>query len=976
VSTVLVGRERELEQLEDAVSRAARGGSSLTVLCGESGIGKTRLVGELEARAHAHGALTLRGECMPLSDRHAYAAIVGALRSGNREALDAALDRLPAGGRAEVGRLVPDLAGEAAELPPQDAGEFARARLFELLLILLRELSLEAPVLLAIEDVHWADPSTTDFLVFLAHNLREARLAVVVTYRPEDRSSDVRRVLDELERRTAVSIRLEPLAAEEVELQLDAILGRPAETALRDSILQRSGGNPFYVEELLAAGRAGDGDRLPETTREALLMRLEGLPEEALRLLRALAAIARPASYALLRAVGGVGEPRLSAVLRDAVAQHVLRSTPDDRYAFRHALMREAVADSLTVGERVALHAAIAAELVAAGDDAAAELAYHWEGAEQPASALRAYVRAGLEAERTYAFGEAREHFARARQLWSRLGALPADVPIDAAGLLSREAEAARLAGDCKEAARRASEALELIDAAAEPVRAAMLHERLGSYLFWDDDGALAAYTHAQELLPPSRRRERARILSAVALTLHNKAQWDEAGRQAQVALAVAEEADAPAEAAHAHVTLGTALAFLGDHEEGERHLRMAAPLVEEHGSVEDRARARSHLAEVLRLRGRVQAALGVMLEGEQAMSRLGMGASFGRSMALNAAEDFLWLGRWDEVEAILRRTVRLQLRDAARFLHHTVSAQLAVARGHREEARGHIEAARAGAEEEVGADYLVAMHAASAELALWERRPEDALAEVDEALRELGEHQDPLYAPQLYLLAGRAAADAAAAATDRAQELLETASERLAQLDALIARHARIEAPAIAAATQLQCRAELERLAGRGDPAGWQRAVDAWTALQMKYAAAYGEWRLAEAHARSGADHNTVAAALDRAERSATALGAVPLSEAISRLRAEEGLSAPRVRTRRTRAAAPYGLTARELDVLALVAQGCSNKQIGERLVISEHTARKHVEHIRDKLDVHNRTTAAHAAQRMGLLDASLVKV
>jgi DNA-binding CsgD family transcriptional regulator/tetratricopeptide (TPR) repeat protein len=965
VSTVLVGRESELELLEDAVARAARGGSSMTLLRGEAGLGKTRLVRELETRAAARGAHTLRGECMPLSDRHAYAAIVGALRSGDRAALESALDRLPASGRGEVARLVPDLASAARELPQGDPGEFARARLFELLLILLRELSAQTPVLLTVEDVHWADPSTIDFLVFLAHNLSEARLAVVVTYRPEDRSPELRRVLDELGRRTATELQLEPLAAEHVERQLDAILGRPAERALRDSILRRSGGNPFYVEELLAAGH---GDRLPQTVREALLMRLDGLPEDALRILRALAAIARPAPYGLLRAVSGVPEPQLSALLRAAEGQHIVEQVAADAYAFRHALMREAVAGTLTPGERVALHAAVAAELVTGGDEEPAELAYHWEGAEQPASALRAHVRAGLEAEGTYAFGEAREHFARARELSGQLGRLPSGVALDAAGLLAREAEAARLAGDCEEAAERCREALALVDAEAEPVRAAMLHERLGSYLFWDDDGALAAYAEAQRLLPQDRRRERARITSAAALTLHNMARWDDAREQAQAALAVAEEAGAAGEAAHAHLTLGTALAFLGAHEEGERHVRTAARLVEQHGTVEDRARVRSHLAEVLRLRGRIEDALDVMLEGEQAMSRLGMEASFGRSMALNAAEDLLWLGRWEEVDALLRRTVRLQLRDAARVLHCTVSAQLAVARGHREEAQEHIDAALANADE-VGADYLVALRAATAELALWERRPRDALDELTAALRDMGDRRDPLYTPQLYVLLGRAAADAASATADTAGPR-ETARAHVAELDELIARHARSEAPAIAVAAQATCRAELGRLAGERDAGAWSAAVDAWTALSMPYQAAYAQWRLGEAHARAGAEAATVAAALDAAERSATRLGAVPLSQEISRTRADEGLGAPRVRPRRARTAGPYGLTARELDVLALVAQGCSNKQIGERLVISEHTARKHVEHIRDKLAVHNRTTAAHAAQRMGLLD------
>ena len=361
-SSRFIGRSRELAELEAALGDASAGRPSLAFIAGESGVGKTRLLKELERGALAAEARVISGECVSLGeDELPYAP------HRRRPAIPHARRR-PRARRAR-----PDHAGRAREPAPRararrtappvmDRDAPAQARVFEALLTLLDQLGRSEPVLLAIEDLHWADASTRAFLAFLARSLRDERVLLVASYRPDElhRRHPLRPLLAELERGPrARRIELVPLTRDELAEQLEDILGAAPDEANVDRLYARSEGNPLFTEELLAAGLDGRGE-LPPTLRDALMVRIERLPEDAQEVLRVLSA-GRRLDHALLAEASG---PRVAAPCArpcaTAAAGHVIEADDEGNYAFRHALLREVVHDDLLPGEHAELHLALA----------------------------------------------------------------------------------------------------------------------------------------------------------------------------------------------------------------------------------------------------------------------------------------------------------------------------------------------------------------------------------------------------------------------------------------------------------------------------------------------------------------------------------------------------------------------------------------------------------------------------------------
>ena len=290
-------------------------------------------------------------------------------------------------GTAEVAALLPgQAAGELAGLlpefgaPPSGADPAtARARLFELLLALLERLAERQPVLLVIEDVHWADPATCDLLSFLVRNLRQAAVLMVVTFRSDDlhRTHPLRPLLAGLERMDGVTrLELGRLSRGQVGAQLEGILGRPASPSVLDAVWGRGGGNPLFTEALV--NRDGTvSAALPWTLRELLARAVKDLPEATQQLLRTAAVGGSRAGHGLLAAVTGWDDAALTAAVRPAVAANVLVSDGDG-YAFRHQLIREAVLEDLLPGERAQAHRRFALALDALGS--APRPRWRWRG--------------------------------------------------------------------------------------------------------------------------------------------------------------------------------------------------------------------------------------------------------------------------------------------------------------------------------------------------------------------------------------------------------------------------------------------------------------------------------------------------------------------------------------------------------------------------------------------------------------------
>ena len=304
-SSIFVGRSVELAELEAALADAAAGRPWLAFVAGDSGVGKTRLLSEFAARARASGARTLSGDCVRLGEGELpYAPLVAALRTLARSG-DPVLEDLPNSVRAELSTLIPGLS-KAVPTPSTADDPSAQARLFEALLWLLDRLSEEGPVLLEIEDLHWADRATRAFVTFMGRSLCRERVLIVATYRPDElhRRHPLRPVLAELERDIGSRrIELSPLTRQELFEQLSDLLGEPPDTGLVDRVFARSEGHPLFVEELIAAGRDGRG-ALPSTLRDALMVRVERLSPAVQPVLRVIAVGQRLDDELLVDATG------------------------------------------------------------------------------------------------------------------------------------------------------------------------------------------------------------------------------------------------------------------------------------------------------------------------------------------------------------------------------------------------------------------------------------------------------------------------------------------------------------------------------------------------------------------------------------------------------------------------------------------------------------------------------------------------
>src|SRR3954471_22124930 len=434
--TPMVGRSSELARLLPHGDRAAAGRPSTVPLAGDAGVGKTRLLDELTVRAIERGVRVLTGHCVDLGDVGLpYLPFVDLLRpvAADPELAPAAagnpvLAALLAGRPTSLPPVPPAAEGRDLSRPlphraaPQPVDD-GRLQLFESVAALICELAAGAPLLIVLEDVHWADRSSRDLLRYLLARLVDEPVAVVASYRADDlhRRHPLRPLLAELVRLPGVEwLELAPLPDAEVAALVRGIAassGAPAEATIED-VVSRAEGNAFYAEELLAAGLHGEA--LPMGLTDVLLARVEQRSPAAQQVLRIAAVAGRRVRHELLTAVGGLSDGDLERALAEAVHHHLLVVSDDGRYLFRHALLREAVLADLLPGERVRLHASIAAHLAACpGAGTAAERAHHARESNDLPGAFSASLEAAADACSVGAPAEQLQHLEAALALWA-----------------------------------------------------------------------------------------------------------------------------------------------------------------------------------------------------------------------------------------------------------------------------------------------------------------------------------------------------------------------------------------------------------------------------------------------------------------------------------------------------------------------------------------------------------------------------
>jgi DNA-binding CsgD family transcriptional regulator/tetratricopeptide (TPR) repeat protein len=984
-SPSFVGRVEELQVLEAARQRAANGEPAVVLVGGEAGIGKTRLATELATRCVADKARVLSGGCVPVGgDGLPYAPIVQALRPLPEELGLDVVRELAGPSWRELARLLPAL-GEPKAGP---AGQAVQVRLFELLLGLLARLSEQSPVVLVVEDLHWADQSTRDLLAFLVRNLRREQILAVFTYRSDEpRTDQLGPWLAELDRGGPVQrLELPRLDRAETMAQVAGILGTTPSVGLVDAVYARSEGNPFFAEELLASVQAGS-DVLPATVHDLLRGRVEALPEPARQVLAVVAVAGRRVPHRLLAAVAGLQERPLIRALRAATSRQLLVTRPgQDGYDVRHALLREVVEADLLPGERVRLHRAYARaltdwpELAAASPTvAAAEVAVHWDVAGEWAQALPARVRAGLAAERACAFAEADHHYQRALTLWEQVPEPGQPAGLDRVDLLARTAQAAAFTGVPERAIGLLEQALDGVDPTVEPVRAAVLLAQLGldRQLAGREADALAGFQEAERLLdgaPPSP--ERARVLAGHAQTLAATWHTSQAVPYCEQAIAVARAVGARAEETHALSTLGACLDNLGELDRAAALHRQARRIAEEVGDADAIVRTYTRLSAVLEAAGQIREAIDDAREGYQRAHQFGLARASGSTVASILAALLLFSGQWEECA---RLTAALLEVDSWYSFHiHTTRGLLLTRQGASTAARREFD----DAERLSPPARQWSVWVGRAELALWEGRHDQAATAVAETLRWIAE-QDPegvptqlsceCYAPALRLAADRAELAAARGATDDVTEAGRRVAPVIAALDRLSSSPSPQARIPVVVGSVLLARAEQSRLEGRSDPERWRAAAVAWERLAYPFEAAYARFRQVEALLAGRPLRAQAESVLRPAHQTAVALGAAPLRREIEllakrgRLRLEDQADTA-VAPKEPSTAASLGLTRREAEVLTLVAEGRSNRQIGQALFITEKTASLHVSHILAKLGVAGRGEAAAIAHRLGL--------
>jgi len=980
----MIGRAAELQQLEDALAAASSGRPSLAFVAGDSGVGKTRLVSELLRRAEAAGAEILTGDAVELGEGELpYAALTSALRGLARDG-HPALDTLHPRDRAELARLLPGLAGAA----PSDDGSDrpAQGRLFEAVLGLLDRLGSEAPVVLVLEDLHWADPSTRAFVAFLARSLCRERVLVVLTYRLDElhRRHPLRPLLAEIERDPAVHrITLEALSRDELAAALEDILGEPPDDGLVDRLYARSEGNPLFTEELLAAGVDGRG-ALPVTLRDALMVRIEQLDASTEDVLRVLA-VGQRVDHGLLGEISGMDRGALVAALREAVASHLVVAQADDRYTFRHALLREVVADDLLPGERTELHRAFAAALerrAGEGPDGAqiaAGVAHHYAAAGDQRDALRASVRAATAAESVHAFGEAAALFERALELWDRVPDAAEVAGLDQVALLHRAGDAFIASGDRKRPTGLLRAALEMVDEEAEPRRAAALLERL-AMAHWRAGRAREALDtagHALALVDDGDPTpERATIYTWFAKTRMLQGRYRDAVTAARQAIDDAEATGNRSALSGALNGMGISLAAQGAVDEGTAALRRAIEIARDQGRPRELESAQVNLADSLHLAGRDREALDVARAARDEAPGRG---DHGVWLDVTIAELLIELGDWDEAERLLPDQSRRFVGNESIFVE-IKRAEMALGRGRHDAAAAHLallaEPVAASGESQWHGGY-------GALLAELRRRQGDldgARAAVDEALDRIE------FCTEDASRLARVSAEAVTVEADRAQRGRDLGDDAevtraLGDIEAYVMRveaAAEVSGLPVEAAWLANARADAARAAGEPSAELWREAADAWAAIERPYRVALARWREAEAYVAAD-DRETAAPLAAEGLAIARRLGAGWLEGEVeglvarARLRLDPDADGGEAEENGAGDEAdedPFGLTPRERQVLALVAKGATNRQIGAQLYMAEKTASVHVSRILAKLDVRSRTQAAAVAHRLGLAD------
>lgn len=948
--------------LAAAWADALTGTPRVVLVAGEPGIGKTRLVEDLAEQVRGAGGLVAAGACPRLGSSTVPFAPFRAALGDLAETLGAAtLVDLTGPGAALLPTLVPDLGGAVGATSSPGAGP-AQGYVLDVVARLLQRVALDRPLMVVVEDLHWSDASTRDLVGYLGQAARRGRLLLVGTLRSEpEPEAAVADLVEELLRRPGSErLDLRRLTPQGVSRLMAAILGAAPDVGQAERVARRSEGVPFLVEELTAAEAQGERT-LPEGLRHLALRRSRQLPATATAVLRAVASAGGPVGEDALLEVCELPRAALDQALRDLVdAGLVVADRRTGRLDVRHALLREAVEQDLLPGESAVLHGRWADLLDGVGGAdhrAVIEAAQHRWLARDVDRAYPAAVRAAAAARSVPAYGEELLLLERALGLRAELPDPPAGSP-DEAGLLSDAGRAARLAG-------RYPRALELLEQARTALGSADV-DRLARVL-WEESllarslGDLPAVEAAIESLvdelPARPTAVRAHALNAL-LQLQLLRRDPRARETLSAAVVAAERAGEPLVAAHLRVT---AAGLLADRAAGVAEARSeldrAAEVATSRDDLELQLRVQDARARVLLADGRPVPAEEAAREGLAIAARRGSPVLI-RDYLVGALVDALWTtGRWAEALTVLDDTLRIDRPDLERAALHARRGRLLLALGRVDAGAAAVAVARRRLDGSAATSELhVLVTTAEVELAVAQGLPTVALDAARAGYERHGERTAAATLRPLLLAATIAARSSGP--SDRRE----------------VSSYAWIGTAAAALRDRSPAEPWDSLLAAEtsgADLRSWQAALDAvgreGTPAPLRMQSLLGAALARLSRRPVAADDRAAAARLvDELLVLAGELGAGPAAAAARALAVRAGLRLAGAEP--TPAVVASGLTAREQEVLRLVALGRSNGQIAAELVISVKTVSVHVSHLLDKLGVSSRGEAAALARAGGL--------
>ena len=438
VCPILIGRENDLQLLHRLIVQAGERSGQVALISGEAGIGKSRLIREAKVRA-PKGTVILNGHCFQTESALPYAPLLDLFRNFFATRSSEEIARFMESSPAQLVKLFPErsLQVQHLDLPTDSDPQQEKRRLFGTLVQTFTELAQNQPLIVIIEDLHWSDSTSLEFLLLLARRIPSQGILLLVTYRSDEITPELTHFLAELDReRLGVELALKRMSQGDVDAMLQAIfdLKTPISKEFLDIILPLTEGNPFFIEEILKALMA-DGDifyadgtwdrkeinqlRIPRTVQDAVQRRTQQLDEQTIQALTLASVMGRQFDFGLLQELLAVNETDLMGILKRLVQAQLIVEESADHFAFRHALTREAVYATLLLRERQRLHRLVGEALerlhATTINSHLADLSYHYYSGGVWQKALEYSQKAGDQAQALYAQREAIVYYSRAR---------------------------------------------------------------------------------------------------------------------------------------------------------------------------------------------------------------------------------------------------------------------------------------------------------------------------------------------------------------------------------------------------------------------------------------------------------------------------------------------------------------------------------------------------------------------------------